>query len=409
MVRKITMKINAKYIKISLLVILGVLQLLVIMDYYGIAAQTGRYGEFIAVSVCGAALVAMEAANTYFVKNFIGKMIFYVLDSLVLFVISFLTGFAYLAAQHCIILTGCYISIDRFRDRTTLFAVSSALFAISFIVGWVLGNTGTSLYESFVSITSGALIGLLAIAIDYVVVQFIIQFIKNNRELSLALAAEAESKIQLERAYEKLTQTMVYEERNRIAKDIHDNAGHSMTTVIMQTEAAKLLIDTDPDEAKNRIIAANIQARNALDRMRESVHLLAGRNELRPIKSDIEEIIAQTVDGTDIKARLDIDDVQLTASMSRFITNTVKELMANGIRHGGATAFYIELKCTDGNLKLIVSDNGRGVDGKVKEGFGLGGIRQRAEELGGKAEFSGQVDEGFETVIELKIKEGKND
>lgn len=407
--RKFTTKINVEYVKITLLVILGVLQLLVIMDFYGIAAQSGKYGEFIVVTVCGFALVAMEAVNAFLIKNFIGKMVFYGLVSVVLFVISMLTGFAYLAALYCIILTESYLSIERFRDRTIFFIASSALFVISFIAGWVIGNSGTGLYESFVSITGGALLGLLAIAIDYVVVQFIIQFVKKNRELSQALAAEAESKAELERAYEKLTQTMVYEERNRIAKDIHDNAGHSMTTVIMQTEAAKLLMDSDPEEAKNRIIAANIQARNALDQMRESVHLLAGRQERRPVKGDIEEIIAQTVDGTAIKARLDIDDIQLSGELGRFVSNTVKELLANGIRHGGATAFYIELKSADGVLRLIVSDNGRGVEGKVKEGFGLGGIRQKVEALGGTVEFMGQPGDGFETIIELKTEEGKND
>lgn len=393
------------YIKITLIALLAAIEIFVCAQAY--TALKERLPDYISLVVCCAALTAVEAVNLFAIKNFAAKMVFFGLDSALLLAVCILTGDSVLSALYCIVLTGCYISVEKFRDRTVLFGFSCGMYTISFVAGWVIRNVGQSLYNSIVLILSGVLFGLLFMAVDYVVVQFLIKFYRTNAELRKALREADESKAQLEEAYDQLTRTRVYEERNRIAKDIHDNAGHSMTTVIMQTEAAKLLIDDNPAEAKNRIISANIQARNALEQMRQSVHLLAGRAQTRSLKEEVEEIIAQTIDGTDIKARYDMGEVQTDADSCRFICNAVKELLANGIRHGGATAFYIELKQVFNEIQLIISDNGSGTDGEITEGFGLKGIREKAEALGGKCVFTSEQGEGFEADITLPNKEKK--
>jgi signal transduction histidine kinase len=219
---------------------------------------------------------------------------------------------------------------------------------------------------------------------------------------------EAEqSRDELSEAYHKLAETTVYEERNRIAKDIHDNAGHSMTTVIMQTEAAKLLIDTNPEEAKNSIISANIQARNALEQMRESVHLLAGRKGERSLREELEEIIGQTMDGTNLKVRYDLDDVNLSEEKDRFLCNSLKESLANGIRHGKATAFYVEMKKAEDSVVVLISDNGSGFDGEIQAGFGLRMMREKTETFGGTLEITSESGEGCEVKITLPLKDSK--
>lgn len=391
------------YIKITLIVLLAAIEIFVCAQAY--TALKGRLPDYISLVVCCAALTAVEAVNLFAIKNFAAKMVFFGLDSALLLAVCILTGDSVLSALYCIVLTGCYISVEKFRDRTVLFGFSCGMYTISFVAGWVIRNAGQSLYNSILQILSGVLFGLLFMAVDYVVVQFLIKFYRNNADLRKALKEADESKARLEEVYNQLTRTRVYEERNRIAKDIHDNAGHSMTTVIMQTEAAKLLIDENPAEAKNRIISANIQARNALEQMRQSVHLLAGREQTRSLKEEVEEIIAQTIDGTDIKARYDMGEVQTDADRYRFICNAVKELLANGIRHGGATAFYIELKQVFEEIQLIISDNGSGVGGEINEGFGLKGIREKAEALGGKCVYTSEHGEGFEAEVTIPNKE----
>lgn len=391
------------YIKIILIAILIITEIVV-------CAQTAtrfRGTELvlnlvIVISSC-VALAIVETIDSFVIKKFTAKMIFYGADAILLLVICIFTGNSLLSTLYCVVLTQMYINIERFNDKLILFAVSCGLYLISFVVGWVLTNAGASTVDSTVEIFSGALFGLLLIALDFIIVQFLLSFYKTNKELSQALKEADESRTALKAASEQLSATAVFEERNRIAKDIHDNAGHSMTTVIMQTEAAKLLIDKDPEEAKNRIISANIQARNALEQMRESVHLLAGRRNTMSLKEELEAIIAQTIDGTAIKARYDIIDADTGEGVRRFICNSLKECLANGIRHGRATAFYIELKEEGNMLSLLISDNGLGADGEIKAGFGLTGMKDRAATLGGNCKFTAEKGEGFEVLITLPL------
>lgn len=402
------MQINAKsvftYLKIALLALLLCIEIVVCAQAYTIDVNLAN---FITIIICCAVLAAIEAFNTFLIKGFAAKMVIFGVDSALLLAINLLTGNSFLSTLYCVVLTGCYMTVDKFKDRTIIFGVSCGLYSISIVIGWVINHYGASLYQSVVEISTAVLFGLIAIVVDYLVVQFILKFYNTNLKLRAALAEADKSRAELEEASEQLTQTKVFEERNRIAKDIHDNAGHSMTTVIMQTEAAKLLIDTDPQEAKNRIISANIQARNALEQMRDSVHLLAGRAKVRSLREEIEEIIAQTMDGTDIKARYDVDDVNADEEQFRFVCNSVKELVANAIRHGKATALYIELKEVFGNINLLVSDNGTGVKGEIEEGFGLRGIREKAENMGGKCTYVSEEGNGFEVEITLPIKKGE--
>lgn len=360
--------------------------------------------NFYVTVCCCLVLTVLEAVNAFVIKKFVSKMVFYALDSALILTICILTGNSYMSTIYCIVLTQCYISIESFKDKTILFGVSCGIFTASFLVGCFINN---SIIDA-VGIFTGVLFGLLVIVIDYLVTMFLLKFYKNNLKLSAALKEADESRARLEEAYEELTATKVFEERNRIAKDIHDTAGHSMTTVIIQTEAAKLLINENPEEAKARIISANIQAKNALEQMRESVHLLAGRANALPLKEEIESVIAQTIDGTSVKARYDIDEADPDPEVYRFIVNSLKELLSNGIRHGKASAFYVELRARDGGLTLLVSDNGCGVKGEIEEGFGLKGIREKAERLGGKVIMTSEEGEGFEIEIELPdIKEKK--
>lgn len=386
------------YIKIFLVVLMAVICFAICAQAFTNVSAVNFY----ATVACCLVLTALEAVNAFVVKNFTAKMVFYGLDSAFILTICILTGNSFMSTIYCIVLTQCYIAIESFKDKTVLFGVSCGIFSISFLIGCFVSNP----YQDAVGIVSGLLFGLLAIVIDYVVTVFLLKFYKTNLKLSAALKEADESRRRLEEASEELTATKVFEERNRIARDIHDTAGHSMTTVIMQTEAAKLLIDENPQEAKNRIISANIQAKNALEQMRESVHLLAGRAKVRPLKEEIEEVIAQTIDGTDVKARYDLCDVQPEAETYRFLINSLKELLSNGIRHGKATAFYVELKAENGTLCLLVSDNGAGVNGDIKEGFGLKGIREKTEALCGKISLTSEEGEGFEINITLPYAAG---
>lgn len=389
------------YIKLILVALLLIIEIIICAQYASRYMENGRTAVFIAVIISCILLAVLETINSFVIKNIILKYVFFGFDTVCVLILCIFTGNTYLAILYCIVLTQIYISADNLRDNTILVSVGCALFVISFVLGRIVGGSGGTVYSDIVEILGDSIFGLALIAIHFLVTNFILRFYSKNQQLRNALQEADESKARLEDAYKEISRTAVYEERNRIAKDIHDNAGHSMTTVIMQTEAAKLLIDTNPEEAKTRIISANIQAKNALEQMRESVHLLAGRAQTRTLKEDIEEIIAQTIDGTELKIRCNIEEISLDDEKARFICNSVKECLVNGIRHGRATAFFIEMKKEFSNVCLLISDNGCGVEGEIAEGFGLRGLREKAEKLGGRCSFSS--DEGFETEILLPL------
>ncbi len=394
-------------IKIVLISMLAIIEIIVCAQYATQYIEKGRTGDLIAVIISCVLLVTFASIDSFAIKNLVVKYVFFGFDSVCVLLLCVFTGNTYLSTLYCLVLTQIYISIDGLRENLILFSVSCALFIISFVCGRILGASGSTVYESLVEIIGDSILGVAILAVHFAVVSFILKFYSNNQQLRSALNEADESKAQLEQAYKEISRTAVYEERNRIAKDIHDNAGHSMTTVIMQTEAAKLLIDSDPEEAKNRIISANIQAKNALEQMRESVHLLAGKTDMHSLKGEIEEIIAQTIDGTELKIRCNIEDAELDGEKSRFICNSVKECLVNGIRHGRATAFFVEMRKEFSSITLRISDNGSGAEGEIKEGFGLRGIREKAEKLGGRCSFSSEAGEGFETEITIPEKTNK--
>ena len=394
-------------IKIVLISMLAIIEIIVCAQYATQYIEKGRTGDLIAVIISCVLLVTFASIDSFAVKNLVVKYVFFGFDSVCVLLLCVFTGNTYLSTLYCLVLTQIYISIDGLRENLILFSVSCALFIISFVCGRILGASGSTVYESLVEIIGDSILGVAILAVHFAVVSFILKFYSNNQQLRSALNEADESKAQREQAYKEISRTAVYEERNRIAKDIHDNAGHSMTTVIMQTEAAKLLIDSDPEEAKNRIISANIQAKNALEQMRESVHLLAGKTDMHSLKGEIEEIIAQTIDGTELKIRCNIEDAELDGEKSRFICNSVKECLVNGIRHGRATAFFVEMRKEFSSITLRISDNGSGAEGEIKEGFGLRGIREKAEKLGGRCSFSSEAGEGFETEITIPEKTNK--
>lgn len=393
-----------KYLKLIVLALFVVLEVLICAQYATQAEGRNFALKLTLVVVCSALLLILVTVDSFAVNSVTAKFVFFGFDSSLLLAVCVITGNSYLALLYCFVLTQSYISINDLKNNLIIFGVSCGLYLISFVCsGMILTASYTSVFASIVKILGDCVLGVVIIAAHGIVTNFILKFYSNNQHLRQALKEADESKAQLKDVYEQLSRTAVFEERNRIAKDIHDNAGHSMTTVIMQTEAAKLLIDSNPEEAKNRIVSANIQAKNALEQMRESVHLFAGRSQTNSLKEEIEEIIAQTIDGTELKIRCDLEDVAVDDEIFRFICNSVKECLANGVRHGKATAFYVEMKRSLSGLALFISDNGCGTDGEVKEGFGLKGLREKAEKLGGRCDFSSEAGEGFEVEITLPL------
>ena len=344
-------------------------------------------------------LLTENAIKFWATKHYRTKIFCYVLDILSLIVLTMFSDGTLISILYLIILTEFYLNQRGGVPGSIAMWISSM---IVYLITFALSSVFKSENFDLGRLLTNAFNDLILFIVHFFAMNFAVQLTRKNRELVKTTEELNNSNEKLRVAYNELKEITALEERQRIAKDIHDTAGHSITTVIMQTEAAKLAVDNNPAEAKKRITAANLQAKHALEELRESVHLLSGNMTNASLKEQIETIIHESMDGTDIAIRYDVDDIALCDVKARFILNTLKEGISNGLRHGNATAFYFELKEGEGRIEFLLSDNGSGVNAEAfKEGFGLTGMHRRAESLGGSVWFETEPDEGFEIHLTL--------
>ena len=360
----------------------------------------GSFWEFAATLALGTCYVLSGGLKLFLFKSGKIRTSFYAVDTLIAGAFLFLTDGGYPLVLYLLVLTELYLLTKKTRQSVILLCVGNLGYGMSYALGLYMRLRHTPV-GTLLPIFTEAFGSIFIFLVHFVIVQIALAFYRQFLRLDKALGELKESKKELEKAYEVVAEVSVLEERQRIAKDIHDTAGHSITTVIMQTEAAKLIIDNDPMEAKQKIVAANLQAKHALEELRDSVHLLSGTTENQTLKSSLDAIIHESTDGTGIKIRSSIEEVECSSAIARFLCNTLKEGISNGLRHGGATAFWFELKRVGDKIEFLLSDNGKGVDGgKIVLGFGLTTMRERAKSLGGEVRFTSD-EEGFEIYLTL--------
>ena len=358
-----------------------------------------------------AALAAENAVKLFALRSFKQRIVCYVTDLLFLLVLTYFSGGRLISTLFVVILSEFYLSQEKISGNIAMGVSSVVLYLGMLSLSQALRDEPVELDL----LISSAFNDLIIFALHFLIMNFLLLMYRKNEEIAKRVKELdesnkklAESNQKLAEAMEKLKEVTALEERQRIAKDIHDTAGHSITTVIMQTEAAKLAIERDPEGAKRSVVAANLQAKHALEELRESVHLLSGSRTQMTLKDMLLGIIHESTDGTGIAVRCDIDDVALCDAKCRFLCNTLKEGISNGLRHGKATAFYFELKQGEKDVSFLLSDNGTGMDiSALKEGFGLKGMHSRAASLGGTIWFETEIDEGFEIHLRLPLDGGR--
>ncbi len=388
-----------RYHRLIIFVLLIFMEFVFVANNWGSAYYAGIPAWYVILPVC-IFFTAENAVKLWALKKFSEKIAFYVIDVLCLLVLTMFSDGSLISTLYIIILTEFYFSQPKLAASIAMWSASMVLFLVTF----ALTNTLKGIGFNVISLVSAMLNDLLLIALHFFIFNFALRLSAKNREIAKTLEELNESNEKLRIAYRELQEITVLEERQRIAKDIHDTAGHSITTVIMQTEAARLVIDSDPEDAKRKISAANLQAKHALEELRESVHLLSGTRGEQTLRDLLLEIVHDSTDGTGIAVRTEIDDVRLCDAKRRLILNTLKEGISNGLRHGNATAFWFELKEEDGHVNFLLSDNGTGMEiGRLKEGFGLTGMHRRAESLGGDVWFETEPGEGFEIHMTLPL------
>ena len=215
-----------------------------------------------------------------------------------------------------------------------------------------------------------------------------------------------ESHLKLEEYSRKAEQLSAMEERNRIAREIHDSLGHTLTAMIMQLEAGELALDSDISAARQRIVRARELARESMTNLREAVSTLRlhTEEEFAANLQGLADALGLTSEGFTLN--ISGDYLRLSSLAQSCIYRAIQEALTNARRHGHATHVRAELVIGPKVIHLTVQDNGQG-SGELKPGFGLTGIEERVSKLKGQVSFATSQEGGFTLTLELPVSKGE--
>ena len=213
----------------------------------------------------------------------------------------------------------------------------------------------------------------------------------------------------LVREREERALAAVAEERNRIARELHDVIGHSVSVMTVQASAVRRLMR--PDQARERAALETVEAtgREALAEMRRMVGVLrSGDNDPNLAPPPRLDQLNQMIEkfrraGLDVTCEYDGEVVPLAPGLDLTAYRLVQEGLTNTLKHAFATCVVVRVSYRDDSLLLSVRDNGRGPDGAPVSGTGLLGMRERVDVFGGELVAGAAEGGGYELRAELPI------
>ena len=205
-------------------------------------------------------------------------------------------------------------------------------------------------------------------------------------------------------ANEKLAQT---QERNRLARELHDTLAHTLSSVSVQLEAIKALFDRDPAEAKNMLGQTIKNTKNGLTETRRTlVDLRSSELENYGLTQAIRNMGNSAAErgGFKISFHLDKGMDVLSDEIGHCLYRTTQESLENTLRHANAENVSINLLFEEDAIKLQVIDDGIGFDAKQvkKVHLGIRGMRERVEMLGGTFIENSDPNNGTEITAVLE-------
>lgn len=198
----------------------------------------------------------------------------------------------------------------------------------------------------------------------------------------------------LRKANREIEQLAKTAERERIARDLHDLLGHTLTVIALKSELAHRVVDADAGRAKTEMIEVEETARKALAEVREAV--LGYRSEGLPA-----EIVRarRTLTSAGVEMESSIAEVVLTPGQNDVLCLALREAVTNIVRHARATRCVVGLAVNAETIVFSVEDDGVGCAGK--ENNGLRGMRERAAALGGELVVGSAAGSG--TRVEIRV------
>ncbi|MEJ8766498.1 sensor histidine kinase [Oceanobacillus sp. HCA-5259] len=199
----------------------------------------------------------------------------------------------------------------------------------------------------------------------------------------------------------------VIEERQRLARDLHDAVSQQLFALTMMSEAAVKQIEARPEVAKKQMKEVAAMALQAQTEMRALLlHLRPVYLSGEPLHEGIKKLVEELQMRSPIDFRVEVeDDLVLSDTKEEHVFRIIQEAFSNILRHANATIVQVNIRNLRHELFIHIRDNGKGFDVSTnrdkKTSYGLKTMRERSEELGGTFQLRSNPDEG--TYIDIRI------
>ncbi|QRN83999.1 HAMP domain-containing protein [Chloroflexota bacterium] len=213
---------------------------------------------------------------------------------------------------------------------------------------------------------------------------------------------------QLQEFLRRSKEMAVSEERNRLARDLHDSAKQEALAASFHLGTALTLYERDPQNAKGHLIEADRLINSVRSELIDLIH------ELRPpsrnddfFDEKLNEYIIEWAHQAGINANLEIIDTpQLRLGIQQAVYRIVQEALANVARHSSAKQVKVTLKKADKRFELSIQDDGIGFDTqKFYDGIGLESMKERAESIGGEINIMSEIGSGTRIAVSFSTNE----
>jgi len=194
---------------------------------------------------------------------------------------------------------------------------------------------------------------------------------------------------ELQATQQKLQELAVVEERNRLARDLHDSVKQQVFAISMQLSAARTSL-TESDKAYTSVAEAERLAQQAGAELTTLIHQLRPPSlERKSLIDAIKEHVNEWTRQNNIEAEMNISDVSVSLNAEQALFRVLQEALANVARHSKADKVMVTLKPENGTVKLMIEDNGIGYDaGRITKGIGLDSMKERLAAVNGTLEVS---------------------
>jgi signal transduction histidine kinase len=195
---------------------------------------------------------------------------------------------------------------------------------------------------------------------------------------------------ELKETQQKLQELAVVEERNRLARDLHDSVKQQVFAISMQLSAARTAL-SETDKSYQSVMEAERLAQQAGAELTTLISALRPpRLESKPLANAIHDYVEEWSRQNKIEVEKKIDPaISVSLQMEQALFRVLQEALANVARHSKASKVLVTLKSEDNTVALVVEDNGVGYDAKhIKKGIGLDSMKERLMAVNGELEVS---------------------